>query len=507
MILGRCPYPRTSAFLMVRCENVSFRYRDDAPPVLNNINLTIMPGEAVAVMGANGSGKSTFARLIAGLHETTRGRVTAGDASGDHAVGILFQNPDNQMVAVTVEKEIAFALENQGVPPPEMERRITETLTRFSITHLRRRLTSELSGGEKQRVALAAVMVCEPTVLVLDEPDSYLDEAGKAALDAELRKLHERNPAMIRIHITQYPQAARMYGRLLVFDGGVIAADGDPAEILDDPEFARRAALAFDIGADGDVEIPGRAVNGGSDTRITRVEIHDLSFSYPGASQVLGPLEARIESGTVTGIAGASGSGKSTLGLLLCGLLAPTSGEIRYLAGDQKVSPDDIPGRVAAILQQPERQFFLPTCEEEVAFGPKNVGRPLDADQMRAFFELTGLTFQRFAPRDPFRLSGGEKRRLAFGAVLAMGPSVVVFDEPTCALDPEGVGRFVQLARALRNSGTGAVVITHDGDVLRALADSIIVLDREKGGRQMPSASFFDDPDLASMVSPRYWSR
>jgi len=127
-------------------------------------------------MGANGSGKTTLARLIAGLIKPFRGRIDIGH-NGNTRVGILFQNPDNQMVAVTVEKEIAFALENQNVPLKEMETRITQTLERFSITHLRKRLNSELSGGEKQRVALASVMIAEPSILLLDEPDSFLDQS------------------------------------------------------------------------------------------------------------------------------------------------------------------------------------------------------------------------------------------------------------------------------------------------------------------------------------------
>ena len=174
---------------MLRFEDVSYRYAEDAPEALREVSVTVNPGEAVAVMGANGSGKSTFVRLAARLHEPSKGWVKVTDRAGrETPVGILFQNPDNQMVAVTVEKEIAFALENLATPLDEMEERITDTLARFGISHLRRRLTAELSGGEKQRVALASVMISEPEVLVLDEPDSYLDQAGKIALREEDRK-------------------------------------------------------------------------------------------------------------------------------------------------------------------------------------------------------------------------------------------------------------------------------------------------------------------------------
>ncbi|RKX27278.1 MAG: ABC transporter, partial [Candidatus Zixiibacteriota bacterium] len=196
-----------------------------------------------------------------------------------------------------------------------------------------------------------------------------------------------------------------------------------------------------------------------------------------------------------------------TLGLMLCGLHQPTSGTIKYFGrGGEQITTDLVCGRVSAVLQQPERQFFLPTCAEEVAFGPQNFDRPLDAEGIKQFLDMAGLNWEVFSERDPFRLSGGEKRRLAFAAVLSMMPQIVILDEPTCGLDQEGVGRFIVLAQALHERGKGLVVITHDGDILQALADRILRLDNDGNGQAFRRETFFADEQLAGTVSPRTWS-
>ena len=440
---------------MIKLENVTYRY-EQGPQALDNVSLAIADGEAVAVMGANGSGKTTFARLVAGLYEPARGRVSVDGGNGSGGtVGILFQNPDNQMVAVTVEKEIAFALENRATPPDEMEERISATLARFRIEHLRRRLTSELSGGEKQRVALASVMVCEPTILVLDEPDSFLDEAGKAALTAELAELQRRNRSMIQVHITQYPQVAAGYERLIVFDRGEIVADRAPSEIFANREFCIATALGFDPSTTNTGTWPV-VTEPGQQSRITRIDLQQVAFGYRNGPTVLGPLTTTFAAGEITAVVGPSGAGKSTLGLLLCGLMRPSEGELTYRDDHAAEVPrEEIPGRVASILQQPERQFFLPTCGEEVSFGPNNIGRPLRAEDLAAMLDAVGLEAETFTPRDPFRLSGGEKRRLAFAAVLSMGAGHCRVRRADLRARPGGGGAVCRAGAGIARSRSG----------------------------------------------------
>lgn len=492
--------------VMLRVQNVTYRYRTDLPPVLNDVSLEVAAGESVCVMGANGSGKSTLARVIASLAEPDSGSVQIDNPHDTPlTAGMLFQNPDNQMVAVTVDKEIAFVLENLGVAPVEIDQRVSDVLRRFNIEHLRRRLTSELSGGEKQRVALAALMVCEPPVLVLDEPDSFLDESGRKLLADQLAGIHQRSPDTCLVRITQYPHVARSFPRLIVLEHGRVAADGDPSEILADEQLCRRAGLAFDPGRSDESHAVTEAIAEiDHDAMIATVVCENVSFGYQADRPVFENLAVELHGGETLAVVGPSGSGKSTLGLLLCGLNRPDSGWIRFCAGDgQPIGSDDLFGRVSAILQQPERQFFLRTCAEEVAFGPTNRGHDFSEAQVGAMLRLVGLDPDRFASRDPLTLSGGEKRRLAFAAVLSMQPEVIVFDEPTCALDVDGVSRFVGLSRHLAQRGRLQVIITHDGDLVRLLADKVLVLGDDNNGSLMPADVFFArEPE--GIVSPPY---
>jgi len=487
---------------MIELTNVTYSYPQQDRPALNHLSLSIKRGEVVCVMGANGSGKSTFAALLAGLIEPQGGRLEI-DVDGDSPlpVGILFQNPDNQMVAVTVEKEVAFALENLGTPPDEMDRLISETLRRFRISHLRRRLTGELSGGEKQRVALASVMILQPPILVLDEPDSFLDEAGKTILVDELARIKVTAPSLTEIRITQYPHVARSYRRLIVFDRGGVAADGPPEEIFADHDLCLRTGLSYslDESETAPPELPEfTAVD---DSRV-RLVTEGLGFAYGDGGEIVRDLSLELRPGESLGVVGPSGSGKSTLGLLLCGLLKPSTGKVTLLNGDGRPLPQQqTRGLVSGLFQQPERQFFLPSCAEEITFGPRNLGQELTPDQVAAMFQMVGLSARRMAGRDPFTLSGGEKRRLAFAAVLSMAPRFVVFDEPTCGLDQDGVGRFVRLSRSLKRRSVGTVIVTHDGDLIHALADRVLLLTGDGRHHLIAKDGFFADPRLSSIVS------
>jgi len=494
---------------MVKLENVTFWYRDDCEMVLRNLSLEISPGEAVCIMGRNGSGKSTLARLVANLLKPKRGRITVnGRTTEDETpvpdVGILFQNPDNQMIATLVEKEIAFALENQAVPQAKMEEAVSSIAERFGITHLLSRITSELSGGEKQRVALASIMIQRPSVLVLDEPDAFLDENGRRILQRELQQIHRYNPDLVELRITQDPSVARTYPRLLVLQDGELVADGNPEKIMLDREVVRRAALSYTAFEDRVLVLPPALKDLGNNgaRRVERTILERTGFSYPRTPEVLENISLQLESGRIVGLVGPTGVGKSSLGLLICGLLQPTAGTIAYLDhSGQPVDKGSLKGQIAALLQQPERQFFLDSCSKEIAFGPSNLGRNLTPEEIAGFFEMSGLSPKSFADRDPFTLSAGEKRRLAFAAVLSMTPSVVVFDEPTAGLDQEGVARFLQLAGSLRERGIAQLVISHDGDVIRQLADGVLYLRAADQLLELTPKEFFENEAYAEVVS------
>ncbi|MGH8015112.1 MAG: ABC transporter ATP-binding protein [Candidatus Zixiibacteriota bacterium] len=490
---------------MIRLENITYRYSGDSPPALLNVNLEFAPGESVCVMGANGSGKSTFARLVAGLLKTQQGRMSVNVGKNvPIPVGLLFQNPDNQMVAVTVQKEIAFALENLGVSQPDMEKRINRILLDFSIEHLRRRMTSELSVGEKQKVALAALFVFNPPVLVLDEPDSFLDKAGRELFRRQLEKIKDKTPELIIIEITQYPQVARQYERLIVFHNGRVAADRSPAEILQNKSFCLNCGIEFDFTPAKEIEMPqlSELSNGNNSNRLEKIIFERVSYSYPGSGQnAVSNFSGVINRNEITAIVGPSASGKSTLSMLMCGINEPDSGQIRWVGqNSREMNGKAIRGQITAALQQPERQFFLSTCEQEVEFGPRNFGRTISRRAIQGLFKMSGLSFEQFYKRDPFTLSLGEKRRLAFASVLSIFPGFIVFDEPTCSLDREGVGRFILMAQGLKKAGAGVVFISHDDEIIKALADKIILLDGKGNFWSMTGEAYFQE--TSSSQSP-----
>ncbi len=454
-------------------------------------------------MGANGSGKSTFARMVAGLLEPNRGilKIQQGN-DNEIPVGLIFQDPDNQMVAVLVENELAFTMENLNFPQKKMSEDVEAALNRFSIQPLRQRITSELSGGEKQKVALASVMIIQPDILILDEPDSFLDEKSKKNLKQELNSIRKDKPEMIQIHITQYPDIALEYDRMIVFCEGEIVADESPRKIFQDISFLKQTGLSFEQ-SESDVTISSVLQNGTDENRVAIIKLDNVSFDYSKEIKVINKISGSVKSSEIVGIVGSSGSGKSTLGQLLCQLLKPTTGDVIYYNEQyQIIDSQNLRGKISALFQQPEKQFFLSNCEQEVRFGPQNFGKILETEEVVSLFSLVGLDYKLLAKRDPLTLSGGEKRRLAFASVLSLSPDFIIFDEPTCGLDPEGVGLFIKLIQNLKKYRKGIIIISHDGYLLNKLTDKILLIDNNGSGRFFNSSLFFDNKQLSSIISP-----
>ncbi len=499
------------ALIMLKLTHITFRYGNADFPALDNLNMEINQGESVAVMGANGSGKTTFVRIVAGLLEPLRGQLQLGGREGgEPVIGMLFQNPDNQIVAVTVEKEIAFTLENLGVDPIEMHKRVDDQLKRFRIEKLRNRLTSELSGGEKQRVALASVMVTEPDILLLDEPDSFLDQKGKASLQEELQHLRKQHPEMIQIHITQYPQVAQAYDRMLVFHQGALVADEKPDRIFENEDFCRKCGLLVEPQSMIETKeiLQFGNIERNTITKVDSLKAKRISFSFVNDQDLIKHLSLDLHSGEVVSVIGESGCGKSTLSLLLCGLIDPQLGERNYYDNNSVIiEPKSVAGRVVTVLQQPERQFFLSTVAEELRFGPSNIGVDLDDSSIANLLDLVGLSYTQFASRDPLSLSGGEKRRLAFATLLATDPDIIIFDEPTCGLDPSGVGLFVELVKRLKVLEKGIMIITHDGDIVETLSDSVLVMGIDRSSAQIMTEMLNQYSLSNEILSSVSWSR
>jgi energy-coupling factor transport system ATP-binding protein len=421
-------------------ENLRFAYAG-GDPVLDGISLEVAEGERIALLGPSGSGKSTLIRALAGLVPHFHGGVFAGrvvvagldtresrPADYAAAVATVFQDPEDQVVMSRVANEVAFGLENTGVPPAQIWPRVDEALALVGAGELSGRLVSELSGGELQRVSLASALALRPRLLLLDEPSSQLDpEAADAFFDVvdELEcalVVSEQRPARPLAHVD----------RVLFLERGRVVLDAPRTEALEWLAAHRPLYLPH----------APEAV-----CTVSRVQ-----FSY-GSRGVLDGVSLEVRRGEIVALTGPNGAGKTTLALLACGLLEAESGEVVH-------------ARAAYLAQDPGRHVVTERVLDEVALGAP-------ADAARAALAQVGLAG--FEDRHPRDLSSGERERVALAGVLATEPDLLVLDEPTRGVDPE---RKADLARLLRAQAPtrGTLVVTHDLPFAAEVADRVVEL-------------------------------
>ncbi len=436
-------------------ERVSYAYGDAEANALREVSVSLAPGQVVSVLGPSGSGKSTFLRALAGLVPhfhggRLSGRIeVAGLETRSHSphelaghVATLFQDPEDQVVFTHVLNEVAFGLENLGTPPAEIEPRARAALEAVGAGHLAGRRLAGLSGGELQRVCLAATFAAEPKVLLLDEPTSQLDPDGAETvvrLAVELARdrgttvvLSEQRPAL----------PLELSDRVLFFDGGRLVLDRETAEA--------KAWLSERRPAYVDEPEPPEPAPGADIV----CRLSDVSFAYDDSLYVVDGAALELRRGEVVALAGPNGSGKTTLAKLAAGLLEPARGSVERA------------GRATYLLQDPGRYLFAERVDDEVALAAPRASAP-------AALEAVGLAGHEH--RHPRDLSSGERERLALAAVLAPGPDLLVLDEPTRGVDPE---RKAELARLLRTQASrrATLVVTHDRAFAAAVADRVVTL-------------------------------
>jgi len=530
---------------MIRVSNLSFSYSRGLP-ALRTVDLEIRPGERLAIVGANGSGKTTLARCLNGLHLPDEGEVRIDQYSTRdpealfeirRRVGMVFQNPDDQLVSTTVETEIAFGLENLAIPHTEMQERVEDALRAFHLEPYRHHPPHRLSGGEKQRVAIAAAVALRPGYLVLDEPTALLDPQSRREVGALLRDLRDQF-GITTIHITQLPEEAARTERILVMHGGSLLFDASPDELLTDP--ARLQDLGLDLPftcslghrlrqmgfpleplpVHPDVDtltaavLPGCSPPSPSAQPPPRLPVRpaiklttqDLTHIYdqglPTEHSGIEAIDIDIPEGGIVALIGPSGSGKTTLAQHLNGLLKPYRGSVLLDARDiwtQNLT--QVRRRVGLVFQFPELQLFEETVEQDVAFGPRNLGcepSAIEAQVTRALDEV-GLPRAQFGQRSPLYLSGGEKRRIALAGMLAMDPEVLVMDEPTAGLDPRSAAAMCDLFLRMQSRGKTLVLITHDMDIVAQLATHIVVLQSGCVVLQGEVRTILSRPDFADL--------
>jgi len=500
--------------------DVGFRYREDGPSVLSGVSLSVPAGGRLLVTGSSGSGKSTLLRLLNGLVPHFHGGVLSGRvrvagrdpvAEGPTAlstvVGFVFQNPESQFVAQRVDDEVAFALENHGVPPEEMDRRLEEMTAGLDLTALRRRRLSSLSGGERQRVALASALALEPAVLVLDEPTSQLDPRAAEDLLGLLDRLHDATGLTLVLSEHRLERVAHRIDRVCHLPAaGEPPRVGDPREVLAETDLAppvtrlgrrlgwRPVPLTVEE-ARGAGHGPGHGPGPGSPKSSPGpamgsrargeplLRVRDLTFRYPGTgTDVLRALSFDLAAGERVALMGPNGSGKSTLLKLLVGLLEPDRGAVEVDGRDtRELDLLEITAVVGFVPQNPARLLFQETVAGEVRYTRESHGLPPAAEEDGAPRPLARLGLAGHGRTHPFDLSTGERQRAALAAVLAAEPRALLLDEPTRGLDAPRKDELARLLAELASAGTAVLVATHDVELVAGLAERAVVLE---GGRK-----------------------
>lgn len=477
----------------VSADGWGWRHAGRRRTAVSGVSLEIHAGERVLLLGASGSGKSTLLSGIAGLlggeeDGEAVGRLTVDGRDAHEArgrVGLLLQDPDAAPVLSRVGDDVAFGCENLGVPRQEIWRRVSRSLAEVGLAVPLDRSTSRLSGGEKQRLALAGVLAMEPSVILLDEPTANLDPVGVVDVrDAVERAVVPSGTTLIVVeHRTEV--WVDLMTRVIVLDarGGVLA-DGPPDRV-----FASEGAALAAAG----VWVPGAPTNVPDAHRLTRAEVEaaphalsaaGLAIGRPGSEIVRGGLDIAIPHRRSTVVVGPNGAGKSTLALTLAGLLPERTGLVtsspelsaRRGARPSQWSSRELLTRIGTVFQEPEHQFLGSTVRAELMIGPKalRLGDRAVAERVDELLDVLGLS--ELALANPFTLSGGQKRRLSVGTVLASRPAVMVLDEPTFGQDRVSWIRLVELLQRLVADGGTVVSVTHDAGVVRHLGEHVVEL-------------------------------
>jgi energy-coupling factor transporter ATP-binding protein EcfA2 len=447
------------------------------------------------VLGPSGSGKSTLALAIGGLLPreipASMGGVLSLDGQEIRSlppttvaarIGMVWQDPDSQLVMERVEDDVAFGLENRGWALPEMRARVPDVLAEVGLEGLERQRSRRLSGGEQQRLALAGALAPSPDVLVLDEPTANLDPAAATAFMARLAALRAEGSTTI-VLIEHLVEAAWPMADLIL----ALDTDGHPIDVGTPAEVARRSAAQM---RDAGIWLPAaveRRIRGiqlavrPSRPRPERtpggapvIEARDLRFGFDRAEPVIRDVRLWIQPGERIALVGPNGSGKSTLARLLVGLLRPDTGTVRLLGDDPaRLPPAELARRASYVFQDPERQFLATTVEEEILLGLRFVQRA----SARLLMGRLGLPLERFGRRSPYRLSGGEQRRLSLASALVREPAVLVLDEPTFGQDRHGYEALLEILDERLDDGATLIAATHDTRFVADATDRAIELD------------------------------
>jgi len=532
---------------LIRIRDLTFHYGDASKPALQDVNLEVEDGEFVLVTGPSGCGKSSLCRCLNGLIPHFYGGKIAGglEVQGldvmKHTtkelatrVGMVFQDPENQLVAMDVEREIAFGLENLAFPKGVIAKRMEESLDTLGISGLRYRQVHELSDGEKQKVIIASVLALHPDVLVLDEPTSELDPKSAEEVLSVVQRLNDELGITVILVEHRLDRVVHLVDRMIVLDEGRIVADGNPRAVLSNCDIASLGAgvppivrivqrlRGNGVNVDG---IPltvkeGRSMlkevfreAGGSELSQVEsahgkpvIEIDKLWHTYPEGPTALKNVSLRICQGEFVAIMGRNASGKTTLVKHINGLLKPTKGKVRVTGIDtQRATIAELARKVGFIFQNPNDHIFADTVEEEIVYILKNLGFDGAEIAVRVDETLEMFGLKEYRKQYPRSLSGGERQRVAVASVLVARPEVLILDEPTRGMEYRLKSELMRFLDGYSEKGNTVVLVTHDVETVAEYADRVILLSEGRvvvdgNKRDVLSRALFFSPQINRLV-------
>lgn len=519
-----------SAIIEMECVSFSYGTAADGAYALKDIDLSVEEGTFVGLIGPSGAGKSTLASAITGaIPHHYRGRLfgstlvagldTCEASLTDIAkvAGSVLQDIDAQMVASVVEDELLFGLENFGIDHREIEGRIASALDAVGIADLRHREIATLSGGQKQKVAIAAILAMTPRVIVMDEPTSALDPASARDVFEVLRRAKELTGMTVILIEQTVALLAEYCDRVVVIDQGRIALDGTPTDVfshgealraigVDTPRTVRISnslaeaglapndspALTLD-GAEALVAgilAPGlsksspivpRTLGDRPDARNTVderpiiVDVAGAAYSYGTGQAGIEGIDLTVRAGEILAVVGQNGAGKTTFTKLLNGLIKPSAGVVRIAGLDTRTTPvSALASHAATLFQNPDRQLCRNTVVEEISFGLELQGAPADAARERA--RRVAATFGLPENASPFNLSRGQRQMVALASVVALEPELIILDESTSGLDYRECMTVMETVRQRALDGAAVVMVCHDMEVVSDFADTLAVM-------------------------------
>ncbi len=529
---------------LIRFDKVSYSYPGGERPALRDISLTIGRGEIVGIIGPTGAGKSTLCLALNGIvpqffggdffgtvHVAGFDTIDTPTSGLARKVGMVFEDPETQITATTVESEVAFALENLKVPTPEIVRRVRDALAAVGLAGQETKHPANLSGGQKQRLSIASALALSSDIIVLDEPTSQLDPVAAEEVFVILRRLNDENGLTVIVASHASEELALIADRILLLSQGSVIAEGPPETVFASPamlsehhvrppdivrsfdvlaRFQHGAAEALPVTLEAAARAyaamapalpkawprPDRAA---TNPAAPVLAVEALTHVYPDGTRALRGIDLAIAQGEFVGIVGCNGSGKSTLVRHFLRLLSATSGSVR-VAGDEvsglKIS--DLARRVGYVSQNAHQQIFCDSVAGEVAFALSMMKRSKNDIDTAVERSLASMDLAWAAQRHPMSLSRGDRLRVAIAAVLAVEPQILIFDEPTTGQDWHGSLAILEILRTLNRLGKTTVLITHHLYLLPGFVERLVVM--EDGRIVLDGALrdvFYDEQALA----------